>query len=394
MEKKDIQNFMRNHDYISVTRESSRAWIENNYDEDILFSLIVAYFQLKNYKEVCFWAKIYTSVYAGGGLYSDVFSFWMESIYRDNNKNKSIEIIKKEVNLEILKNGLSYHALLYKASGDYMSLLPHMDNFEAAGLIFSRYVETLSYSNNSLRGLQYLVSPKSIDFLSRREKPSKRKVNFVIKKQPVADIWLISLDANYFDKYFSFIEKSMPVVNEAFSIHLHIINPRDEQISKINQLGLSYSTEIFNSKDQIPYYASSRFLIVSDLMDHYKDSNFMITDADVLIHSRLPISLILDDFDIAIRMKEPELYPWRDMGAGLCIVKNNKKMRDFFQLFSKLFDEKYNPERNNLRNTQWWIDQGILYSLINYFGDVNIRKINSELEKKFIFFLQEIKRMR
>jgi hypothetical protein len=333
-----------------------------------------------------FWAPVYLDKYPGGGSYSDIFSFWMEALYRIHGKEKSVDLINKNVEIDIVKNGITYHSLLYRASCDYMRNIPHMNDFEAASLMFKDNVFKLSYSNNSLRGLQYLISEKSIKCIERKNQISKSNLSFFCKENISLDVWLIALDSNYFDKYFEYIWHSYDCINNKYEIHLHLINPKDDQIAKIKNLKISYSTEFFDGLDPIPYYASARFLILSELLDIYSSSNFMITDADVLIHSKVPLSLGYDDFDMAIRMKDPELYPWRDMGAGLCLVKNNKKMRSFFDLFSKIFHEKYDKNRNPARNTQWWIDQGILYSLIVYFGDIHFKKINSELEKKFIYF--------
>jgi hypothetical protein len=33
--------------------------------------------------------------YPGGGSYSDIFSFWMEALYRIHGKEKSVDLIKK-----------------------------------------------------------------------------------------------------------------------------------------------------------------------------------------------------------------------------------------------------------------------------------------------------------
>lgn len=204
----------------------------------------------------------------------------------------------------------------------------------------------------------------------------------------MSDVWLIALDSKYFEKYFEYVWDSYDRIKDKYEIHFHLINPRDDQIEILNALNISFSTEFISVLDPVPYYASSRFLVLPELMDVFRESNFMITDADVLIREEIPSSLRDVDFDMAIRMKDSEigLYPWRDVGAGLCFVRNNIKMREFFNLFGKIFHEKYEPNRNPTRNTQWWIDQGILYSLIEYFGDIKLKKIKSEFEKKFIFF--------
>lgn len=380
---------MREHRYEEVVRTAPNLWLSNRVSSDTLFKLITSLYQLKKYKDLCFWAKIYTSLYPGGWIYSDVFSFWMESIYRTSKKSDAINLIGKEVELEFLKNGCTYHGMLYRASAAYMGGNQHMNDFEAAASMFHKNVARLEFSNNSLRGLQYLVAKESIEFISRKEAISNKKTEYFVKsKNSELFVWLVCLDSIYFEKYFQYLMKSYTELRGKFHLHIHIINPSEEQINILHSLSVSYSMENFFAKDPIPYYASSRFIILSELMDKYPGSDFMITDADVLIHDKIPLSLIHEDYDMAIRMKESELYPWRDMGAGLCMVKNNKRMRDFFGLFSKIFNDKYDPNKDPSRNTQWWIDQGILYSLINYFGDLSLRRIDSEVEKRFIFFPQ------
>jgi hypothetical protein len=48
MIKNEIINKMRAHNYESVLSEGPTAWVESEYDADILFSIIIAAYQLKN----------------------------------------------------------------------------------------------------------------------------------------------------------------------------------------------------------------------------------------------------------------------------------------------------------------------------------------------------------
>lgn len=164
----EIINKMRSRDYEGVLNAGPSAWIESNYDSRVLFELIIAAQQLRKFDRVDFWAPIYLSSYQAGSAYSDVFSFWMDAIYHINGKEKSINIINKNVEIDEIKHGITYHSLLYKASCKYLQNLPHISDFENAALMFRENILKLAYSNHSLRGMQYLIADNNIKIFEKK----------------------------------------------------------------------------------------------------------------------------------------------------------------------------------------------------------------------------------
>lgn len=69
------------------------------------------------------------------------------------------------------------------------------------------------------------------------------------------------------------------------------------------------------------------------------------------------------DKNLAIQ-NNSAFYPWSRHGAGIVMIKNNTQMMEFFDFFNRSFNQLYDRDRNSVMNTQWWIDQAIIYCLI------------------------------
>jgi hypothetical protein len=174
------------------------------------------------------------------------------------------------------------------------------------------------------------------------------------------------------------------------TLHIHIVNPEPDQLLELRKLGIAYSYNTFEAQDIIPYYISARFLILPEIFKAYPDSNFIVSDADMIFRES-PVEEIkkVKDFDAAVFKTKDSLrglYPWRSLGAGFMFLKNNRKTLTMMTLFSKAFYELYEPDRHPRMNTQWWIDQGILVSLFEYSHLLQTYNLNNSSKMKNIIF--------
>ena len=317
--------------------------------------------------------------------YCDIFTIYFDYVYNDGKRD--INTIKAALNSCRKRDRLKYHYFLYEGLIRYFNCdSDHRDYLSLSGKLFSAYAKDKAYGNHNLRGLQYIVSDDDIRYYSRRSF-KKLNIDFIIKSnRNINTLHVIALDSKYytrFSKYFLLQQKK-----NSIRVHIHIINPTLEQLNELSSNEVNHSIEYEGFSDKKPYYISSRFLIMNKVMEEYRNvENFLITDADCIINEESVFDLISDFGKSSMHsfamQSNQSFYPWSKHGAGMVLVKNNNVSLRFFKLFNKCFFALYDIDRSNVMNTQWWIDQGIIYSLIEYY---DIELFTIEDIGSYIFF--------
>lgn len=299
--------------------------------------------------------------------YSDIFTTYFDRINNSKNLN----------NLDPLnycdeRDHTKYHYFLYKALQYYLNDNEYVSReyFSIAGKIYRDLAKHKRYSNHNIRGLQYIFSNQDIENYLEYKKIIKKNIEFSlfnIEMKEESLVYLISLDTKYFDRFYDYVITK----SDAFIKHIHIINPNKEQMDKLKYLKINHSHEYEDFIDKKPYFISNRFLIANQILEIYKCHNLIITDADSILYEDELLKVIKEfnksNKDLGIICSD-SYYPWSKYAAGIVITNNTEQTKDFFNIFNRLFFQVFDRDRNSIMNTQWWIDQGIIYSLVGYLG--------------------------
>ena len=251
------------------------------------------------------------------------------------------------------------------------------------GKLFRPLARNKMYSNHIMRGLQYILSDIDIETARKEKADDLNEINFCIPefcfgRQNNQLVHIIAIDEKYFDRFKDCIIYRNRM-NEGV-LHLHLMNPRQDQIAEIKilqqrgeHIGLSF--ENISCNDLKAYYIARRFLLAKELLRAYPSAEiFLVTDADIVLQKNKLKNLIYDfksaDANLACKFHNANI-PWTSVGAGMIVLKtdsesNRKKTFEFLDLFSKLYISLFEPDRSPYMNTQWYIDQGILISLVDY----------------------------
>lgn len=324
--------------------------------------------------------------------FSDLVTYKLRLELLRNQKSKPREIVRALLkNVNEAEKGSYHYYLLEGLRRFYLGAENWREYFSIAGVLFRRLAQHGLYSNHMMRGVQFILSDLDISIANKIKVPSNQ-INWKIINSNIKDLRLMTVDSVYFDRFSKFVisQKHLPV-------HIHIINPRPEQIKILDDCKLNYSYENIDFIDKKPYFISSRFILVQSIIDLYPSiEKIVITDFDSLFTEKIASLLNLMDeknYWICSPYNKSPLFPWSQIGGGLFVVntksENNKALtKEFFSLFAKCFYYSFDKNRNPRLNSQWWIDQGILASLIDYSKQKrNILQLDSYKEiAKYIYF--------
>lgn len=174
---------------------------------------------------------------------------------------------------------------------------------------------------------------------------------------------LVSCDENYFNIHG---KAMLEYARREFSdchVHVHLINPSDDtltHLAKSHQQNLAVSYENTDIACR-PYFATSRFLIASAVMDLYQ-SDIYILDVDIMPSLTFKNSirrLIKQDFDLACPIMSKAWMPWNNYIACSVYIKNTANARILLNDISKYAANVY-YQLNGFEHA-WWVDQNALY---------------------------------
>jgi hypothetical protein len=159
-------------------------------------------------------------------------------------------------------------------------------------------------------------------------------------------------DEKYFDNFALPIIKSIKQ-NTDHSLHLHIFNPRQDQIDLCQQESISYSFERVSFDTAVQeinkktYYACARFIRLNQLIEN---QSFFAIDIDAVVRKNIPL---LKEKDLYLHYVEKRP---RFLAGGIFGSCNSKK---FLNEYSVLLEKEIKKD-----NLYWGLDQDILKKLV------------------------------
>jgi len=221
------------------------------------------------------------------------------------------------------------------------------------------------------------------------------------------DVFLISLDAGYFDTYFEAFLARLADTNPALPLHVHAIgfDPED----RLRQLGVSdrvgYTCDItdlsaFAGYNRKTYFACARLMYLRRYLDIYK--SVYICDVDGAI--RNPLDRLASHSDVSVQLlgrliaRPQKLFrlPWECFGAGNVYVKSTDFGYQFAEFVAQYLSHiVFDPDHAD--RFTWYADQNALfYAWLTLRGAGDIGSIPFEMFKQAdemrTFFRADVKK--
>lgn len=179
------------------------------------------------------------------------------------------------------------------------------------------------------------------------------------KVAPAAsDRWVFaSCDSRYFT---AFAERFFSVACALGPIHLHVVNPTDDQqlwMETASAPDRQFSIEEQETYLTSPYYASNRFFHLPGLIDRYGSEILML---DIDLEALTDIETALDamgDADVGY-FAMPTVMPWLRHHAAVIRFSARPEARRFADDFQRLL-------QSMLTGSSWFVDQMCFLNMVN-----------------------------
>ncbi|WP_444924287.1 hypothetical protein ACJJH9_03215 [Microbulbifer sp. DLAB2-AF] len=194
---------------------------------------------------------------------------------------------------------------------------------------------------------------------------------FPVNRNQVSCVHMVSADVSYFNLYGeSLINSSLDNAFDGFVVHINVINPSDQIITKLQTFQDLYPSIFSYSVERIPdercskaYYASSRYIHLYKLMKLYKSAIF-VTDIDMRVNTPWAITYQkYRKYDICLHSKKNvdlknylsiQGRPW-SIPAGYVFINAKEPGVKFSNYIASYILSNYRVESKN--HTNWVIDQ-------------------------------------
>jgi hypothetical protein len=167
-------------------------------------------------------------------------------------------------------------------------------------------------------------------------------------------IVLIGMDAAYHKRH---AKRMLESGKEAVNFHFHICNP--EAGAELQADNLRYSFE-FNPEANRAYFATMRFLVLRELLQHY-DCPIMSLDADCTLGGGVPLLFdVMEGLEVALNVNRDSrgCLPWRFTNAQVFAATPGAGAYRFLSNFENQFDHILSEDGD----VSWWVDQCLLAS--------------------------------
>lgn len=191
--------------------------------------------------------------------------------------------------------------------------------------------------------------------------------NIEIIKTPVSrEKVIFQCDEIYFNNYAYF--NLMSCNNVGHDVHIHLINPSQEFLSKLDKLKLSIDlsistehlkTDNVNFYKLKSYYFCSRYFIADLLFSKNFVDKLFITDADIVFNESISF---LNDIHLGVLYYPQHTNLWKQTGANfLCVSKERK---DFVKKIIDIYlDRIANTDFEKINNDMDKFERANLYAL-------------------------------
>lgn len=279
---------------------------------------------------------------------------------------------------DIKKNGQQPWSMLYLAAIDFYfgRKSDALQGFERAAYLADPMVMNQPLMFRSAYGCYSVKSLNSMTSILEGPQRVPAPVIALSKAKPRDLVFLIGCDDGYFNRFSSSFLGTLYATNDNLTVHFHIIG--DEQsireqravlareIRKDRKISLEFSFEEKPAHGNKTYFALSRFVIASQIMQHYQ-SDLVIGDIDAAVIGDLRrVQTHVGDSDVGVDTNNsPDAFrkfPWNSISGCYLYIRHTPKGLEYAQAISRLMLETFNPSSPKT----WWLDQSVLYCVTYY----------------------------
>lgn len=189
-------------------------------------------------------------------------------------------------------------------------------------------------------------------------------------------VFLIGCDDGYFNRFASSFLGTLYETNDNLTVHFHIIGDESSisekrkslalELRKDRKISLEYSFEKKPAHGNKTYYALSRFVIASKIINHYK-CGLIIGDIDAAVIGNLrQVKEHVGNNDVGVdtnfSAETFRKFPWNSISGCYLYINNTKLGNQFATSMSHLMLDVFDPESPKT----WWLDQSLLYCVTFY----------------------------
>jgi hypothetical protein len=218
-----------------------------------------------------------------------------------------------------------------------------------------------------------------------------RQLDFIRSAEPVGVIGLVACDSKYLRMFWPIYIDSAFGYGGGATVHLHIIDPQTDDVGwAIDQAGafaanISITVERYEREDARAWYATSRFLILPQILRHYR-LPVVVTDIDVTFLS--PIDSLIADADVGLRFKRSgfRAHPWQTIQAGAFSIRPTSGGILFADSLRALGVGSFQARAGV---GMWFVDQNMLFTARRAFAsspDVGVCDISGLLPDRLQFW--------
>ena len=180
------------------------------------------------------------------------------------------------------------------------------------------------------------------------------------KKNPLI---LVSCNLDYYQQYFKNLLSSLNKNSRTTDIHVHLISREEPNLSLLNLYNNSLTWEIDDCLSNVKF-ASRRYTLLPIFLNKL-NRPIIVLDIDSLVKKDIEEAIKnLPDFDVAMYLRENEIYINQKLAAGICIFSNSQNsilISKAIASYILYFEEK--------KIDKWFIDQMALTAIHNLYSN-------------------------
>lgn len=284
---------------------------------------------------------------------------------------------------EIKKNGKQPWSLLYIAAIEFYfgKISDSLQTFELASDIADHMAMNQPLMFRTAYGCYSIKSLSSMTAILEGSPRVPAPVITLNKAAPRDLVFLIGCDDGYFNRFSSSFLGTLYETNDNITVHFHIIGDESSirvqrdllasTLRKDRKISIEFSFEAKPAHGNKTYYALSRFVIASQIMNHYQ-CDLIIGDIDAAVIGDLHlVKSHVGDSDVGVdKNSDPEAFrkfPWNAISGCYLYIRNTPKGLDYARVISLLMLETFNPSSPKT----WWLDQSVLYCATYYMENLS-----------------------
>jgi hypothetical protein len=199
-----------------------------------------------------------------------------------------------------------------------------------------------------------------------------RQLDFVRSAKPFGVIGLVACDSKYLRMFWPIYIASAFGFGGSATVHLHIVDPQTDDVEWATDhagafaANISITVERYEREDARAWYATSRFLILPQILRHYR-LPVAVTDIDVTFLG--PINSLIADADIGLRFKCTgfRVHPWQTIRATALSIRPTPGGILFADSLRALGVGSFQARAGI---GMWFVDQNMLFTARRAFASI------------------------